>query len=173
LPTNLYLSITLNNQNQITRVNLSLTPPAVTLHPPTNQIQKLCHAIKTTANNPFAQNTALTDYPWNLLDTSKLSSFQIKVYQALVQIPQGTTLSYSQLASKIHQPQAARAIGNALAKNPFPYLLPCHRVIKHTGELGNFSAGPDIKQLLLTTEKNPAQRPIKAIAVIITPPTII
>ena len=66
--------------------------------------------------------------------------FMKKVLSACAKIPYGKTVSYSRLARLAGKPLAARAVGNALAKNPFPLIIPCHRVIHADGSIGKFSA---------------------------------
>jgi methylated-DNA-[protein]-cysteine S-methyltransferase len=85
-----------------------------------------------------------------------LAPFVRKVLTACRKIPSGKTVSYSQLAKIIGKPGASRAVGNALAKNPIPLIIPCHRVIRHDGSLGNFSAigGTILKKRLLTLERS-------------------
>ena len=65
--------------------------------------------------------------------------FQLKLWDALTQIPKGQTESYSSLASKIGFPGAARAVGTACRLNPIPLLIPCHRAIKQNGSIGEFA----------------------------------
>lgn len=69
-----------------------------------------------------------------------LGAFMKKTLLECGQIPYGKTVSYSQLARRLGKPLAARAVGSALAKNPVPLLIPCHRVIHSDGSAGNFSA---------------------------------
>jgi O-6-methylguanine DNA methyltransferase len=64
----------------------------------------------------------------------------------------GTTVSYGELASMSGIPGGARFIGNCMAKNRFPVLIPCHRVIKSDGSIGNFSGGVEVKEFLLDHE---------------------
>jgi methylated-DNA-[protein]-cysteine S-methyltransferase len=83
-----------------------------------------------------------------------LSPFARKVLDACRKIPAGKTVSYSQLAGMIGKPRASRAVGSALARNPIPLIIPCHRVIHSDGSLGNFSAfgGTSTKKKLLALE---------------------
>lgn len=83
-----------------------------------------------------------------------LPPFTQKVLAACRKIPSGKTFSYSQLARMIGKPRACRAVGNALAKNPVPLIIPCHRVIHSDGSPGNFSApgGKKLKHRLLLVE---------------------
>jgi len=78
--------------------------------------------------------------------------FQLNVWQALADIPFGTTWSYRQLAQYIGRPSAARAVGAANGRNPLPIVLPCHRVIGQDGSLTGFSAGLELKVTLLQLE---------------------
>ena len=80
------------------------------------------------------------------------SSFQIKVWQALMHTRPGQTISYSQLAQMASSPKAQRAVGSALAANPLAYLIPCHRVIKKEGTLGNYRWGAGRKRNMLDWE---------------------
>jgi len=90
-----------------------------------------------------------------LLVLDSLSHFARKVLDACRKIPSGKTVSYSQLAGMIGKPRASRAVGSALAKNPIPLIIPCHRVVHSDGSLGNFSApgGTCTKKKLLALEK--------------------
>jgi O-6-methylguanine DNA methyltransferase len=78
--------------------------------------------------------------------------FQQKVYAVVKKIPKGSTLTYKQVAEKIGNPNAARAIGNALNKNYNP-AIPCHRVIRSDGKLGGYNRGRAKKQKILQQEK--------------------
>ena len=83
----------------------------------------------------------------------QLTPFQRQVYQAVSRIPKGQTRSYQWVATRIGRPQAARAIGNALQRNPYAPVVPCHRVIRSDGSLGGFANGPEAKRRLLQTER--------------------
>lgn len=81
------------------------------------------------------------------------SSFAQNVWQEIARIPYGQLLSYQQLAFCCNgKGLGARAVGNAVGKNPIPILVPCHRIIRKNGELGGFSWGVEIKRKLLQTE---------------------
>ena len=84
----------------------------------------------------------------------KGTDFQMKVYKALCGIMYGETISYKQLAEKIGNPKACRAVGNANNKNPIAIIIPCHRVIGSNGDLVGYAGGVQIKQKLLEIEKN-------------------
>ncbi len=83
-----------------------------------------------------------------------LGSFSRKVLTACRDIEFGQRITYSGLAKKAGQPAASRAVGNALAKNPLPLIIPCHRVLRTDGKMGGFSApgGISFKKRLLTLE---------------------
>lgn len=81
-----------------------------------------------------------------------MTSFQQKVYRAVKRIPKGKVTTYKELAKKICHPQACRAVGNALNKNPNLKAIPCHRVIKSTGRIGGYRFGAKGKTSLLKKE---------------------
>ncbi|HEX9756652.1 MAG TPA: methylated-DNA--[protein]-cysteine S-methyltransferase [Nitrospiria bacterium] len=78
--------------------------------------------------------------------------FQQKVWKTLLKIPFGQVKSYKWMAEKTGSPQAVRAVGQANGKNPFPILIPCHRVIYNNGYLGGYTGGLGIKRQLLEVE---------------------
>ena len=80
------------------------------------------------------------------------SSFQIKVWKALFEIPDGQVSTYSDIAAAIDQPSSVRAVGTAIGRNPISFLIPCHRVIQKSGDLGGYHWGLTIKKSLLTFE---------------------
>ena len=78
--------------------------------------------------------------------------FQIAVWEACLAIPAGKTRTYADLAKAIHRPNAVRAVGTALGANPIPVLIPCHRVVRTDGSLGDYAFGLPIKERLLDRE---------------------
>jgi len=82
------------------------------------------------------------------------TAFQHRVWNALQQIPRGTTLSYSEVAKKIGQPSAVRAVARACATNPVALVIPCHRVVREDGDLGGYRWGIERKEQLLEREKS-------------------
>jgi len=80
------------------------------------------------------------------------TNFQIKVWEALLRVAPGEAVSYSQLARMAGVDKAPRAVGSALGKNAIAYLIPCHRVIRETGEIGSYHWGSDRKAALLAWE---------------------
>ncbi len=100
----------------------------------------------------FAGALRQFDLPLQLAGTP----FQLKVWEQLRQIPYGQVISYGELARRIEQPGASRAVGNANRRNPIPIIVPCHRVIAANGTLGGYSGNCDgsaaIKRSLLNLE---------------------
>ncbi|MEA5471239.1 methylated-DNA--[protein]-cysteine S-methyltransferase [Spirulina sp. 06S082] len=90
------------------------------------------------------------DKPLSLL--VKGTNFQIQVWRALLRIPFGGLTSYQTIAQAIGRPRAARAVGNAVGRNPISYLIPCHRVLRESGALGGYRWGCDRKALILGWE---------------------
>ncbi len=80
------------------------------------------------------------------------TNFQIKVWEALLNIPLGKAVAYEDIARHIGMPRAARAVGNAVGRNPIPFLIPCHRVIRKMGDFGNYGEGPARKKAILGWE---------------------
>lgn len=95
----------------------------------------------------------------------KGTNFQLKVWRALLGVPDGGVTTYGALATAIAKPDASRAVGNAVGKNPISWLIPCHRVLRSTGALGGYAWGPDRKRVMLALERihhadaAPATRP--------------
>jgi len=85
------------------------------------------------------------------VDLSGFSEFERKVYKAARKIPAGQVRTYGEIAKAIGKPRAARAVGNALGKNPAGIVIPCHRVVASNG-LGGFTGGIEWKEMLLRHE---------------------
>lgn len=88
----------------------------------------------------------------DLLDMNRCPPFRRRVLLAEYDIPRGYISTYGRVARHLEKPDAARAVGNALAKNPFPPVIPCHRVLHSDGSLGGFQAGLAMKRRLLEME---------------------
>lgn len=82
------------------------------------------------------------------------TKFQRSVWQSLVDIPYGTTQSYSQIADRIGRTGASRAVGTACGSNPLALLIPCHRVISANGKIGNYRWGSEMKEKLISHENS-------------------
>lgn len=95
-----------------------------------------------------------------LLNNCKLTGFQKKVFRVVAKIPLGQTRSYQWVAKKIGNPKAVRAVGQALKSNPYPLLIPCHRVIHQDGSLGGYcgKAESNRKRKLLAIEQSIAPK---------------
>jgi len=111
----------------------------------------------------FIENTQKTapyfDSIFNMHTTNKKltlflkgTNFQIKVWEALLKIPEGSVFSYSDISKAIGRPKANQAVGNAVGANPVSYLIPCHRVIQNMGIIGNYHWGSARKKAMLLWE---------------------
>ncbi len=112
---------------------------------------KMIEDYRTTApliDRIFSTPTPDTPLKLHLRGTN----FQIKVWEALLHIPAGSLTTYEQIAAQIGNPNALRAVGTAVGHNPIAVLIPCHRVIRKSGEFGNYRYGPARKKALLAKE---------------------
>lgn len=95
-------------------------------------------------------------HDWAKLDQIKLhlngTPFQLKVWETLLKIPMGNLSTYGSIAQKINQPKASRAVGTAIGSNPVAFLIPCHRVIQSSGQLGGYMWGPTRKSAIIGWE---------------------
>lgn len=80
------------------------------------------------------------------------TDFQVKVWEELLKLKKGETTNYGDIAERIGHTNALRAVGSAVGKNPVQYIVPCHRVIKRDGTLGEYAAGTRLKKAILTFE---------------------
>jgi len=92
------------------------------------------------------------DFELELLDFNQCFEIQKNVLLAEYKISRGWVSTYKRIAHHLNIPKGARVVGNALARNPFPIIIPCHRAIKTNGELGGFQGGIDMKRALLELE---------------------
>ncbi len=109
----------------------------------------LCDDLAERLKSYFGGNKAT--FP-DELDLLEATPFQRAVWETTRLIPYGETRSYTWVAEQIKQPAAVRAVGQALARNPLPVIVPCHRVVASDGKLGGFSGGLDMKRHLLRLE---------------------
>ena len=114
------------------------------------KLKKLCLQIQN-----FLEGSPVS-FSLEFIDITVCYDFQKRVLLETRQIPRGKVSCYGRLADKILAPGAARAVGSALARNPFPLIIPCHRVVKSTGYLGNFGGGSEMKRFLLQIEGVPS-----------------
>lgn len=94
------------------------------------------------------------DFDFGQLRFDTCSAFQQRVLRAEYSIPYGFVSTYKRIADHIGSPGGARAAGNALAANPFPIIVPCHRAVRSDLRLGGFQGGPEMKKALLENEGN-------------------
>jgi methylated-DNA-[protein]-cysteine S-methyltransferase len=92
------------------------------------------------------------DFHLDLIDLGQCSEFQRKVLLAEHRIPRGWVSTYGRIARSLGMPNAARAVGTALSRNPVPIIIPCHRAVRSNGELGGFRGGLSMKRALLELE---------------------
>jgi AraC family transcriptional regulator of adaptative response/methylated-DNA-[protein]-cysteine methyltransferase len=83
--------------------------------------------------------------------------FQIKVWEALLQVPEGHVTTYSEIAQAIGHPQAVRAVGTAVGRNPVSFIIPCHRALRKSGALGGYHWGLPVKRAILAWESARAE----------------
>jgi len=92
------------------------------------------------------------DFGLELIALERCSQFQARVLVAEHEIPRGWMSTYGRIARRLQVPGGARAVGRALARNPFPIIIPCHRAIRSNGELGGYQGGLEMKRALLELE---------------------
>ncbi len=109
-------------------------------------------ATKSLSEQIFFPDSSQHQMPLTLF--VKGTNLQIQVWQTLLQIAWGEITTYSAIADILNYPTAVRAIGNAVGKNPIAYLIPCHRVIRKSGELGGYRWGLERKRLMLNNESH-------------------
>lgn len=117
------------------------------------QIQFLAQAVQELKEYFESQRTVF-EIPLDIIGTS----FQMQVWEQLRGIPYGQTCSYSEIAARIGNPKAVRAVGTANGRNPLSVIVPCHRVIAAGGTLGGYAGGLPIKSILLELEQRKIQQ---------------
>jgi methylated-DNA-[protein]-cysteine S-methyltransferase len=129
-------------------------------------MESAIQAARTYAVNAIESPDSFGDLPMRLqryfrgepvefgdsVNVEGATDFQRAVWDATRLIPYGQIRSYSWVAERVGKPGACRAVGNALARNPIPIVIPCHRVIASDGGLGGFTGGLDMKSRLLVLE---------------------
>ncbi len=158
----------------------SFGPAAILFEPAPQCLRKLClphPAIESLIDtDKFARQQSMEPFPrlkhlvelvkgyfqgqaiepvWDLMDLDHFSAAQKRVYRQVARIPYGCVSTYAQVARDAGCPAAARFVGNCMARNPYPVLIPCHRVIRSDGSLGGFGGGVDLKRRMLELEKAP------------------
>ena len=141
-------------ESGITDLSLTGDRPAFT-----DGLRRKCGCRPREDNDFFKEAFALLDtyfsgapveftLPVDLVGTA----FEMKVWQAIRDIPWGQTRTYGEVAAAIGSPGAARAVGGACGKNPVPLIVPCHRVVGSNGSPGGYTGGLEIKKTLLRIE---------------------
>jgi methylated-DNA-[protein]-cysteine S-methyltransferase len=123
------------------------------------EVKKICREFKEGTNAPIRAAVRFLDAyfrkkaaPLPPLHLGRCSKAEYAVYRALIRVPFGKTVSYGELARRGGCPRGARFAGNTMAKNSIPVIIPCHRVIRSDGSMGNYTGGTDIKEFLLRHE---------------------
>ena len=114
------------------------------------RLNKDAARTRSLVGQVFAWYTGQTPSPLHLVLSG--TNFQIKVWEALLRVPPGAVVSYEDIAARIGRPTASRAVSNAVAQNPIPVIIPCHRVIRKAGEFGGYHYGAARKKALLGWE---------------------
>ena len=128
--------------NKINSISIEITNPGS--HKP------IMHNVIEQLNQYFMGIRKQFDISLKL----EMPPFYKKVLKEVSEIPYGQTFSYKNIARKLNNPRAYRAVANANAANPIPIIIPCHRVIQSNGSLGNYGGGRQLKQILVQIEKN-------------------
>ena len=131
-----------------TRARMLQRFPAAGEAVPPPEVQRVIDRIAALLRGEVSDLSAIA------LDMDEVPTFHRRVYEAARAIPPGMTLSYGDVAARAGAPGAARAVGQALGRNPFPIIVPCHRVVAAGGKIGGFSAhgGTATKRRMLAIE---------------------
>ncbi|MFA6043709.1 MAG: methylated-DNA--[protein]-cysteine S-methyltransferase [Phycisphaerales bacterium] len=140
------MRIELDEHDHLTQVTFSADTPSAPPSPTPAAIASLLAQLDEFA----AGSLESFDLPLANIGTE----FERAVWAVARTIPRGHTATYSQLAASLGKPNAARAVGGALGRNPFHVIVPCHRVVGRDGSLTGYAAGVDIKQRLLELEQH-------------------
>lgn|GEM_PF-372840 len=139
-------AVTWNSKGLLTRIDWYDNPPKSAANSNTSNswsvlsrvgIPSVLCELLIRFQSYFESGTPIGELPWEVIDTSQWTDFQMGVYRAIAQIPHGETRTYSWVAKRVGQGLATRAVGQALRKNPLPILIPCHRVVS-SGTIGGF-----------------------------------
>jgi methylated-DNA-[protein]-cysteine S-methyltransferase len=135
-----------------TRARMRRRLPDASEAPPPPAVERAINAIVALLSGAARDLSAIG------LDMDGVPDFNLRVYAVARQIPPGATLTYGEIARRLGDPGLARAVGQALGRNPFPIIVPCHRVLAAGGKLGGFSAngGASTKRRMLAIEGAPA-----------------
>lgn len=127
-----------------------------------NEIYDYVDNITVLEDNEYMKNyknqikdyleNRISEFTFSVDQFINYSNFNMKVWDALLEIPYGKTVSYSDVANAIQQPRAVRAVASSIAKNPLLIVVPCHRVIGKNGKLTGYRGGISMKKDLLKLE---------------------
>jgi AraC family transcriptional regulator, regulatory protein of adaptative response / methylated-DNA-[protein]-cysteine methyltransferase len=127
-------------------------------HFPNAQFKQMLDLMQQNALYIFTHN-------WEKLHQIKLhlkgTEFQLKVWETLLKVPMGQLSTYGNIAQKINNPNASRAVGTAIGSNPVAFLIPCHRVIQSTGSFGGYMWGPTRKTVIIGWEAAKVEKNIE------------
>jgi methylated-DNA-[protein]-cysteine S-methyltransferase len=126
-------------------------------------VQKEVWGISGFHPDATAISSAIIDYfvgkshctkvpPWHLLDMRHLTPLHQEVLRITSEIPYGHVCSYKEIAQALNRPRAYRFVGSCLAKNPFPIIIPCHRVVRSDLSVGKFGGGSEMKKKMIELE---------------------
>ncbi|HNX88952.1 MAG TPA: methylated-DNA--[protein]-cysteine S-methyltransferase [Paludibacteraceae bacterium] len=135
-----YLAFSEDKDRMLTELN-ELFPNAAYSEQTDELIKKVIRFFGLNWNNPEEIKLHLKGTP-----------FQLKVWETLLKIPEGRLATYGEIAEKINNPKATRAVGSAVGDNPVSFLIPCHRVIRSSGVLGQYHWGPSRKKAMIGWE---------------------
>ena len=114
---------------------------------------KEAEAISVEIINYFAGKApGMKEPPWNILDMRNLTPLHQQVLRITSQIPYGKVSSYKEIAKALNRPLAYRFVGSCMAKNPFPVIIPCHRVVRSDMSVGEFGGGSEMKKKMIDLE---------------------
>jgi methylated-DNA-[protein]-cysteine S-methyltransferase len=135
-------------RDALTRARLRGRVPRATEQPAPHEVEQAVSGIVSLLEGDRV------DLGFVELDLRGVPPFHRRVYEAARAVPAGATTTYGELAARVHAPRSARAVGQAMAHNPFPIVVPCHRVLSAGGRVGGFSAdgGLTTKRKMLAIE---------------------
>lgn len=139
------------NGESIQRIHLSSSSEGLSFHFIGFPSFQLKDSVKDWISKYLNREEALPLLP---LDWTSLSPFTLQVLAVMKTIPFGQVLSYGEVASLLHKKGGARAVGNACGRNPFPFIIPCHRIVGAHNTWGGYTGGLEIKKELLRFENN-------------------